>query len=236
MIIKFLIFITSLFTINLSAADNYNIGDQLYIWAKSGLKLREQADKKSKALGVLKFGEEVTVIDFTDKIYNAEIIAAAYSEYESKKIPPLTLKGKWVKIISSSGQEGYIIDEYLLKLKPNKIKEQWAEPFILIKSDTTYRNSNVGGEQLMYKYKSKYEYGIKSYGSMTGVGGSEIFTIPDFTLDEVIILLSASCNNYENFTIQDFGKSYVSLHDDGICEYFFSQKKGYVELTISCSC
>ena len=86
---------------------NYSIGDKLYTYALSGLKLREQPTLNSKVLHVIEFGQKVQI---TDIIKNEN----------EERIEIDNIKGNWVAI-KFNEIKGYVFDGYLSKLPNNPL-------------------------------------------------------------------------------------------------------------------
>lgn len=86
---------------------NYKVGDQLNVLAPSGLILREAPKAKGKKLTTVAPGEMVTVLQANFKKFSH-----AVTEFKGYNI-----RGFWVKVRTSGGQEGYVFDGYLSRYK-----------------------------------------------------------------------------------------------------------------------
>lgn len=94
------------------ARRRYANGDVLFVYAKSGLTLRETPDPQGAKITTVANGAAVTVED-------TEPFTHVYSTNEPCG---LTVPGYWVRV-STGGKQGYLFDGYLLEYEP-LLKEQ----------------------------------------------------------------------------------------------------------------
>src|SRR5690349_17434326 len=111
------------------AADNYAPGDSLYVWATSGLTLRTEVSTKAPRVRTIKFGELVKINENTSVKYNVKLVSKGSED-------PLILYGQWVKVSVDDTLVGYIIDQYLLPIKPQRPDQGDALHLKLISFDT----------------------------------------------------------------------------------------------------
>jgi Bacterial SH3 domain len=113
---------------NAYAINDYNLGDNLFIWAKNGLNIRKDPNSNSPIVGKLSFGKKIIVIDENlkrtpfsleiNKIKELENNNSEETIKEKKKSKNrLIFNGFWVKI-RFNNIEGYVFDAYLSTLKP----------------------------------------------------------------------------------------------------------------------
>ncbi|NUO02866.1 MAG: SH3 domain-containing protein [Saprospiraceae bacterium] len=104
-------------TVSENFGQHWNVispGDQLYVWAKSGLRLRKEGNPESPVMVTMPFGAQVIIID-TD---GSDLIEAVRSiTLSGKTYPGFDLPGGWYKIKFKSF-EGYAFSGYLSKLPP----------------------------------------------------------------------------------------------------------------------
>jgi len=113
----------------LQAADTYQVGDTLYVWAKSGLPLRAQPGLDAEKKALLKWGEAIEVLAKTSHTWETWAVAShpqLYADRVKHEFPNHTdqayvLTGHWVKVKSDQGI-GYIMDIYMLRLVPPQQK------------------------------------------------------------------------------------------------------------------
>lgn len=151
-----------------------------YAAAKTGLSLREQPNATAKVLEKIAYAEKlVTVVD----------------SVQPKTITTEGFNGTWWKV-KYNNKEGYLVSTYLLPVPPpkagtKKLEDYFAQvsavngsPVVLQKTDAAL---NEMGESTLTKqlYKNGMEW-HKSQGYETG---SEIFILPDFSIEQCYLLL-----------------------------------------------
>jgi len=160
------------------ADTNYKIGDTLYVWAKSGLKLRSSPNTKSNIIQALVTGTEVKVIEKTNKNF-------AYKLYEASKYEkhPFLLYGKWVKI-EANGNTGYVFDSFLLKIPiKSGFKFENFIATITLSLDTLKLNNQCAKPDV----KRICKYGIEYKDSCREIYGDMELTFSNWTIEEVVI-------------------------------------------------
>ena len=108
---QILFLVCCLASLHSTAIDFYQPGDTLWVWAKSGLNIREQPDAHAKILGKTAFGGQVITTEQQD-------VALPYAIEVIKKQEGgqgLELIGYWAKI-KYKNLTGYVFDAYLSKL------------------------------------------------------------------------------------------------------------------------
>lgn len=227
-----------LLSTNSIGADKYNVGDNLWVWAKNGLNLRNGPGTNFKVIGKLGFGEELLVTEKSEKAYNIMGISDTRSNYHSKKVDPLIFRGKWVKVKSQSGEEGFLIDQYLLSVQPKEInKPQYDINLDLSRVDTVYKSPIIqDGSGLNITIEKTYLDDIKLIESSGGYWAESTYIFPDYSVEEVLILLSSSWSDYERFTILRNWKEELILTDNELCQIRITIKENKVQIVLSCSC
>lgn len=215
-------------------ADKYDIGDNLFIWAKSGLNLRSGPGTNFKVIEKLGFGEEILVKEKSEKTYNITGISKVKSNYYSRKVDPLIFKGKWVKVLTESGNEGFLIDQYLLSVQPkDRYKRQMDGINLdLVKVDTVLIHDGSGFNRSIEKI---YLSNIKSTESSGGSWYELTYMFPNYSVEEALILLSSVWNDYKNFTILRNWKEELILQAYD-CKFKITLKENEVRIIIFCSC
>ncbi len=199
------------------AAENYTVGDTLYVWAKNGMNLRADANTKSKVKQKLAFGDFIVVQEKTLVNYK-ELFPLELSTVSLDPKPKnLILRGNWVKVISSNGIEGYLVDPYLLKYRPKyiytnngelNIKETKryqtfkAKPSMkdgeLRSKETVFYEHNIVAK-ITYADYILYEYEFESYSIqdclILMMSRDDIkFAILEKNLDTNLIIWNDSCD------------------------------------------
>ena len=110
--------ITFLLFQNAYCINNYKQGDELVVWAKSGLNLREEPNIQSKVISKIGLGETV-VAQEGKKFQNLKIIDKQ-TLADGQRFT-MTLWGSWIKV-KFNDYEGFLFDAYLSKIKYEKDK------------------------------------------------------------------------------------------------------------------
>jgi hypothetical protein len=112
-------------------ASNYEPGQTLFVWAKSGLKLRAEADPQAKVLSVLPDGAKVVVqpdknsgTPFSVQVEPAQTVGGT-------KYPGMQLEGFWV-LVKYKEQVGYVFDQYLSRLPTMAVGLSYIEDQSLV--------------------------------------------------------------------------------------------------------
>lgn len=151
-----------------------------YAAAKTGLSLREQPSATAKVL---------------EKIAYAEKVITVADSVQPKAITTEGFNGYWWKV-KYNNKEGYLVSTYLLPVPPPKAGTKKLEdyfkqvsaaagsPVVIQKTDAAL---NEMGESNLAKqlYKNGMEWN-KSQGYETG---SEVFMLPDFSIEQCFLLL-----------------------------------------------
>ena len=228
-----------LLVFSLRGADNYEIGDQLFVCAKDGLNLREGPSTKFQIISKLNFGEELYIQEKTIKPFNITGVSKTNSIRTGKEVAPLIFKGFWVKIITKEGKVGYIIDQYILPVQPelNSRLIDFSINLSTIGYDVIYE-SPIFEDGSRLKVIKEYRFGnnIKLIETSTKSWTESKYIFPNMSLEEVMILLSSSWNDFKYFTIDKNWKEKVNLFDEGICEFEVKVIENTVEVKIECSC
>lgn len=229
-------YLLSLFLIITTIALHANDGSSNwhYVWAKNGLNLRSAPGTHQSIVGQLSFGDSLIILRETEVSYNivgiqkVDTVQYYYSRYERKE--PYILYGKWVEVLTSSGQVAYVIDQYLLRLRPSKIPGINLEQ---LERDTV-EITEAGWTQ---KFKRKrYRGGITSYDYINEKGYEESFNFPGYTIQEVFIILTSHLDLQDQAIIYQNWKESLKFFDNGICSFEINQKEGYVLLSWQCYC
>jgi hypothetical protein len=227
-------------------AENYKVGDTLYVWARSGLNIRTEASVRGKKLGKLEAGEALMVIETTNRAYQVRAIDSVEEDGT-----PLILTGTWIKV--KAGQfEGYVIDTYLLKYPPNLkgglsgfMQSFQSEPIEEVLE--YYEGCESGDSTDCYSVnavaKNGMVYSLESYY----VGTDESLTIPGLTVEEGFVLLNfffpledanLRKKGYSTLAVMSNSDNEIWLSgEEGMCEYSISvQENGMILVFHGCSC
>ncbi len=103
---------------SVNANSTYDWGDTLYVWAKSGLNMREGPGTDFPKMKKLEYGEKVQVID--DYLRSTPLSLTILRK--NKRHNQFKLKGHWVRVKIGS-REGYVFDGYLSRLPAMEIRQ-----------------------------------------------------------------------------------------------------------------
>ncbi len=235
-----LISIIIIFGINQSiGSDNYKVGDQLYIWAKSGLNLREGPGTNFPIIGGISFGEKVEVIEKSNVPFTFTLISKKAKAFRPTKNDPINLRGNWVKIRLDS-ITGYIIDQYLLELNPKIIHPTRDRKFYfdIISIDTTWVDTERNNVfQPKFCLTSQHGYGISGKIWFGGNYYTQSYIFEGFTIEEVLIVFGAFYGKeYDQFSIRKNWKDELEISDSLTCEFFIKKEDSGIHVRIECGC
>jgi len=241
MIMKNLLIITCailLTCFTAKAADNYKVGDTLYVWAPSGLNVRTGPSTFYNKMGKLEIGDYVVVKRITSGKYITNGLSAYHDPYGEPDgmNHPYQLGGKWIEVENDKFY-GYAVDIYLLKIPYQKTMEQCFAYGDLenMKTDTLHGDFDVN-------YSFPNQFAINVY---TGEGGGgETLILPGFTIEEGYVLANAfyvleplvfsqEPNWFVGGTYTD--KLYLADEDE-FCSISFELKNGYLSVDFGCHC
>lgn len=226
-----ILIIVTIISFEVIAADNYVVGQKLYVWAKNGLNLREGTSTTYPINQKLLFAEEIIVLEKREEIYKVKAI--------NHPNQPIILKGNWVKIKSKNGIIGYVIDQYLLSLKPNSSPTNRKLNLQLIKVDSIQQipeHKSLDGKDKIGILKKNYDGGIVEEEEISGgMWTSSKYTFPNFTIEEVLIIFSSSWNNYKELEVLTNWKNKVDITDKETCTIKLKFEKNKVIAEIFCA-
>ena len=174
------------------AIGDYQKGEKVYVWAASGLKMRNEAAIKSQVLQTLDYGVEVEISDDSIK---QKVFEANVPKTDTLK-GNWALKGHWVKI-KFKEKGGYVFDAYLSKMLPFKRNTQH---FFETKVDYLQR---VYGKPKHKSYKTKkqnFEFENDDFYYQKDIIRYEVYgdgcfdhaiEIPNISLEEAYLFLKA---------------------------------------------
>ena len=189
-----LIFILIISTSSLSAQYFFWPGDTLFVWAHSGLNLRESADSKSDIISTIPFGKRV-LLDANVQSDEKLIKIIDSKVIKGKRTPSYSLKGRMIKVIYND-TAGFVYSGFLSRIDPilkqfdynyDKILTQkYGEIKSFILSDTI-----IGAKEIVFGNGVLH----------LSVGGSnwfkETYVFPYKTFQEGILLILLTINSDE---------------------------------------
>jgi 3D (Asp-Asp-Asp) domain-containing protein len=245
----FLFFIL-LQTLHLMAQNSrFKEGETLYIWATSGMNLRQKPDAKAAKLATIPLGSKVIV----------QPNVGVNIPFEVEAFKDFTVKGYWL-LVKYDNTEGYVFDGFLSKLPaPISQKEEDGIETYLDKSLGKIGNkydvkiwdeklnqsrpalsSELFDKEKMEAYKQKYKQNT-SYAYSSGEGSSG-FTIEfsNLSLYEGYFLLKTYMYDPES-EVFSFNKEKKSINldmkEEGAgCSYDVQKKGNKIIISGGCGC
>jgi hypothetical protein len=161
----------------------YKTGDELYVWAVSGLNLREKPAQEAAKLSNIPYGSKVKVIGTSLKQ-----IAFQVNEFTG-----FTIKGFWVEI-QFGNQRGFVFDGFLSKISPPTKEEKYME-FEYFKRVFTQKSTSTTPPKGTMTIPNTYEYHLytnglsgDSYQFEGGVTSGITIPVTLMSLEEVYLL------------------------------------------------
>lgn len=240
----------------LQAADTYQSNDTLYVWARSGLNVRQEASTGSKILGKLLPGEWIRIIAKPKRQYSLTAIAPYSASQADIEYPEdftdtaYQLKGNWVQI-ESEHVNGFVIDMYLLDLIPPESPMSVQRYFELlegepIQSDTIWQSDGQLNRNLdIYSYEGKSTAGIIVQGSSGEGAIDESLGIPGLSLEEGFVFYNYFSaledglrrkNGEAALALVRHNDEMIALTEDELCYISISVREGILWIGTGCSC
>lgn len=236
-----------------SAIINYVPGDTLYVWAFSGLSLREQPDLNSSRLAVLPYGTVLVAQNYSQDKQTSVTAVPSYKDGETM-YPAVVFHGDFA-MVSYNGVTGYLFDGYLSKSPPLKysIHSGNSRPEFEPVVDWATRNFGLLKESKNgtfvhgYTYYTTQIFGNGMVQDMRAEkSGWTRLILPDFSMEEAFLLLNFETQfqwrtetskddspmhlNIENLKSIKLGSSGCSYH------LLYLKEQETVIVTTSCSC
>lgn len=201
------LFLTLFLVQSTTAQTFFRPADTLYVWAKSGLNMREFPVRDSKKIKSIPFSEKVVAIGYDGGGSFSQLISEKETLFKDTpspvKAPAFSLIGLWLKV-KHGNDEGYVFDAYLSSLPLPKLEMQTqvmresgkALEFIRLKekpqeylarvfgqSKVTVINKTENPESTttLVQYKNGASYRKEIWGS---AGAMETIVIPELSLNE----------------------------------------------------
>lgn len=169
-----------------------------YVWAKSGLIIRDTPSITGNRIGKLAYGDSIRVVEKTEKRYMMKVLEI--EEDTRSVLNDFYLKGNWVKIMVED-EEGFVWDGYLSRFPALQfisytnleLIETWANREFGVTREISSKpilNSDYSKREITFTN------GISLNSEITGGGGSEVIVIPGARINEGFLLFDL--NDYFN--------------------------------------
>lgn len=203
-------------------SDNYSVGENLFVWAPSGLKLRSEPNTKSPIITTLQFGQKVSIVEKTDQIFNVNYNSDSWLDTSNNKVAPIILYGNWVKVSIDSNIVGYVIDQYLLAFEPNRNQNEWV--LKLIKADTISSLQYLpDGSHSDLVIKKTYNHDIIGIETTGENYGGTVYRFPGFTIEEVLVFFFFSKQESTKYSIESNKKDEIIFTDHSCSQITIKQ-------------
>lgn len=199
------------------AINDYSSGDELYIWATSGLNMRSAPDAKAEKVGKIPFGSQVKVVDTEPKAHPFKYTMVR-AQHEGKEVK-WTVNGYWVKV-DFDGQQGYVFDAYLGKFAVVTDGPD-HHPDLNLELLKAYGKDNWGG---LDQEKKETTLNYDSYSVDPDKGRSDKFTLT-FKNGSYYETASESFSGHTALFIKDISLEEAYLIFNALTGYEFQQKK-----------
>ena len=212
-------------TENLYENKIYSVWDTMYVWAKRGLNLRAEPNTKAKILNKIPFGTRVIILQKSNEIYFEKMVDNKNVRHLPYGYRPISyvVKGNWVKVVTATGKIGYIIDQYLLHLKPlhnSKIVSSDLN-IKLLKSDTISYNFGPYVNYGYFKVKNTYKYGIMTvFEKNKAEEESLTYKFDNMSLAEAFVLATSSWKSTDNLLAKSIDSDSLSFRLRDTMIYF----------------
>lgn len=97
------------------AATLYQPGDSMYVWAKSGLKMRVSPDLKGDKILTIPYGTKVKIDSYQEELPTIKVRVVKAQKIDGIEYKSFYLKGHWCRVVYLN-TVGYIFDGYLSKM------------------------------------------------------------------------------------------------------------------------
>lgn len=224
------------FTAN--AADNYKIGDTLYVWAPSGLNVRTGPSTQDDKMGKLEMGDYVVVKNVTGRKYITNALSAGAIDGD-----PYQLVGQWIEV-ENDKYYGYLVDIYLLKFpyRDNLYDSLSESNKGEVSIDTLSSWSNGSGSlsyTLQYSFKDGSVYNTCSEGYFE----SNALILPNSTIEEAYIFINQYYqmerkypNGSEVWKAWGTYTDRLEIGDQGSCSLYIETKENKQYISMQCAC
>jgi hypothetical protein len=183
--------------LRLAAIGPYQPGDTVYVWAVSGLSLRESASLKSTKLDVIPYGTALVLQNWSGQ-HDIKVEVLPKNKIGDTDIPALQLRGDFAQV-SYKGKTGYLFDGYLSKLPAFQVLQAKNQGAAQREDFTDWATRNFG--LLKKTQKGAFEYGssfsikwIFGNGILQDVWGEKDgntrILLPDVSMEEAYLLFN----------------------------------------------
>ncbi|MFH2141927.1 MAG: SH3 domain-containing protein [Bacteroidota bacterium] len=199
----------------------YTKNDSLYVWANSGLNLRETIDENSKVITTIPFGELV-VVDSIFRIDETEVKVINSIKIDNHWTPEYYIKGKRVKI-KYKDFKGFVFIGFLSTMKPILCETQcfyFSLDSVIEKQYGVFKTFNRDPDEEHSDIEIIFNNGY-IYTFICGVNwGESSICMPNFPFDEGVLIISNYIEKMNKYN-----------KDTGFIWYIKEIKDNYIKFT-----
>lgn len=209
---------------------------QLYIHAGKGVVLRATPSPTGAKVATLAYGTKV----------EAKSLATTGPTYVAERVGPYQLAGKWLKVSTADGQEGYVFERYAFPFPTHRgdygqltyfewFYQQFAPQAnieISTTDSTSFQEGAIDGRTTIFDDGAEYEF------AMFEGGVSEYLRIPasKMTIEEALVIFRAAHFRDEKNITTSYDETLKSIFVNGEISAVQIQKKdGFIEIAIHVS-
>lgn len=205
-----------------------------YVWAKSGLSLRNAPNTTADKLTIIPYKSEVSFISYTGKTLTVT------------EFPGFDFTSNWVKV-KYKNFEGYAFLGYLSLVKPPTISDKYGldqylkDNYTKINTEihTKYKDCSSEEDSCITSGVKTYKEGV-TYRFWNGEGGgTDTLSIPNLNVLQAFILGSLFCPSYSDFETKYIEKPYPTIivyRDDVGCDFSITVLGGFAIIHWSGGC
>lgn len=219
-IMRLLIICLVLFSFDLFATTALDTNEHLYVWAQNGMNVRFGPGTNFKIMDKIAFGEQVEFIGDTQTKTQYSInlnpkVDKSFLKYKDEKYQRIIFDGKWIKIKTVNGVEGFAISQYFMNLKPlTSIKDNSLALEVRSVHTVCNREILLVATEVSSVIKYQYDNNIERIVTKYGVGSEEEIVFPNLSISEVLIILKQ--DDREVSIIKNDKDEFV-LENDNLC-------------------
>lgn len=211
----FLLTILTFISINSYSQKILTKGDKYYVWANSGLNLRESCSRSAKIITTIPYGEIVT-IDSMQSEYNFEVEIFGTIKVKEKWTPSHFIKGHMLKVLYKN-QNGYVFDGFLSKLKPIAKEKSIFDLEIIFKNDSKIIKEFNSEKDQLNCTETLFSNGNLFFRIAANGGYFEnMYMIPNISFDEGLLIINRL---FENENKLSEYKWYLSTSNNNLLSF-----------------
>lgn len=210
-----LIFVCSVYILNAQQRDEH-----LYVYAVTGLKLREKPNTRSEIKDTIPYGKKVRILDYNTGIRDTIISG---------------LKGKFIKA-KYKDLEGWLFSGYLSKIKPPSLADRWLTFYDYLEekhkrkgSETIVKVPSIHDTSYLKTGRfQKYSDDIEFYDFGEDCAHEERMVFKECSVQEGFLFLTTFHLQYRNVSlgvpgIKDCEKEYCETEIEPNTEYQYNR-------------